>query len=57
MSIVAQAFTQLVGAGDIAVPANAEAMSVAFQHDALADARLGIDVFESLLLPPRRSAT
>jgi hypothetical protein len=52
MSIVAQAYTELVGAEDIAVPENAEAMSVAFQHDALADNRLGIDVYKSLLLPP-----
>jgi hypothetical protein len=51
MSIVAQAYTQLVGAGDIPVPANTEEMTVAFHDDALADARLGIDVFKSLLLP------
>ena len=51
MSIVAQAYTQLVGAVDIAAPPNAQAMTVAFDQDALADARLGIDVFESLLLP------
>ena len=51
MSIVAQAYTQLVGAGDIPAPANAEEMTVAFHDDALADARLGIDVFKSLLLP------
>ena len=51
MSIVAQAFTELVGDGDIAVPDNTEAMSVAMQHDALADNRLGNDVFRSLLLP------
>jgi hypothetical protein len=52
MSIVAQAFTELVGDGDIAVPDNTEAISVAMQHDALADNRLGNDVFKSLLLPP-----
>jgi hypothetical protein len=51
MSIVAQAFTQLVGAGDIKVPTNAQEMTVAFHDDALADARLGIDVYESLVLP------
>lgn len=51
LSIVAQAYTQLVGAEDIAVPRRAEEMSVAFQNDALADARLGIDVYKSLLLP------
>jgi hypothetical protein len=51
MSVVAQAYTQLVGAGDIPVPANAEEMTVAFHDDALADARLGIDVFKSLQLP------
>lgn len=52
MSINAQAFTELVGDGDIAVPDNTEAMVVAFQHDALADNRLGNDVFRSLVLPP-----
>ena len=51
MSIVAQAFTELVGDGDIAVPDNTEAMNVAMLHDALTDNRLGNDVFKSLLLP------
>lgn len=51
MSMVAQAYTQLVGDGDIAAPRNAQAMTIAFEHDAAADARLGIDVFQSLLLP------
>jgi hypothetical protein len=52
MSIIAQAYTELVGAEDIGVPTNTEAISVAFEHDALADNRLGNDVFRSLLLPP-----
>jgi hypothetical protein len=51
MSNVAQAFTQLVGAGTIGVPARTQAMTLAFEHDAFADKRLGIDVFESLVLP------
>ena len=51
MSIVAQAYTQLVGDGDITVPRNAQEITVAFQHDGLADARLGIDVYGSLELP------
>ena len=52
MSNVAQAYSQLVGAGTIAVPARTETMTVAFEQDAFADKRLGIDVFESLLLAP-----
>jgi hypothetical protein len=52
MSNVAQAYTQLVGEGAISVPAHAQSMTVAFEHDALADKRLGIDVYESLTLPP-----
>ena len=51
LSNVAQAYSQLVGDGDISVPGNAEAMTVAFHDDALADARLGIDIFKSLQLP------
>lgn len=51
LSNVAQAFTQLVGAGDIPVPGHARAITVAFEHDAFADARLGNDVFRSLALP------
>ena len=51
MSNVAQAYTQLVGDGDITVPSNTQSMTVAFEHDTLADKRLGIDVFESLTLP------
>jgi hypothetical protein len=51
MSNVAQAYTQLVGNGEITVPSNTQSMTVAFEHDALADKRLGIDVFESLTLP------
>jgi hypothetical protein len=51
LSIVAQAYSQLVGTGDVAVPKNAQEMTVAFHDDALADARLGIDIFKSLLLP------
>jgi hypothetical protein len=51
LSIVAQAYSQLVGAGDVAAPANAQEMTVAFHDDALADARLGIDIFKSLRLP------
>ena len=46
-----QAYSQLIGDSTIAVPANTQAMTVAFAQDALADKRLGIDVFESLLLP------
>jgi hypothetical protein len=59
MSILSQAYTELVGGGDIAVAKNTEAMVVAFQHDALADNRPGNDVFRSLLLPPaqKRHAT
>ena len=52
MSNVAQAFTQLVGTGTISVPARTQAMTIAFEHDGFADKRLGIDVFESLVLPP-----
>ena len=52
MSNVAQAFTQLVGTGDIDVPSRTRAMTIAFADDAIADNRLGIDVFESLALPP-----
>jgi len=51
LSNVAQAFSQLVGAGEISVPDHARAITVAFQHDAFADARLGNDVFRSLALP------
>ena len=51
MSVISQAYSELVGAADIAVPGNTEEMTVAFQHDALADNRLGNDVFKSLLLP------
>jgi hypothetical protein len=51
-SIISQAYTELVGADDITVPKNTEELTVAFQHDALADNRLGNDVFRSLLLPP-----
>jgi len=51
MSNVAQAYSQLIGDATIAVPPRAQAMTVAFAQDALADKRLGIDVFESLLLP------
>jgi hypothetical protein len=59
MSVISQAFTELVGAADIPVPANTEEMTVAFQHDALADNRLGNDVFKSLQLPAsqKRHAT
>jgi hypothetical protein len=52
MSNVAQAFTQLVGTGDIELPRRTQAVTVAFGDDAAADNRLGIDVFESLALPP-----
>jgi len=52
MSNVAQAYSQLVGDGDITVPPNTQSMTVALEHDALADKRLGIDVYESLTLPP-----
>ena len=51
MSNVAQAYSQLIGTGTISVPARTQAMTVAFEHDAFADKRLGIDVFESLVLP------
>jgi hypothetical protein len=51
MSILSQAYTELVGDGDIDVPEHTESMTVAFQHDALADNRLGNDVFRSLRLP------
>jgi hypothetical protein len=51
MSNVAPAYSQLIGARTIAVPSSTQAMTVAFQHDAFADKRLGIDIFESLLLP------
>lgn len=51
MAVVAQAFTQLVGDGPIPVPPGTRAIVVALQQDAMADARLGIDVFESLVLP------
>jgi hypothetical protein len=51
MSNVAPAYSQLIGTGSIAVPSRTQAMTVAFQDDAFADKRLGIDIFESLLLP------
>jgi hypothetical protein len=52
MSNVAQAYTQLVGDGAIRVPRHTEALTIAFGDDVSADNRLGIDVFESLTLPP-----
>lgn len=52
MSSVAPAYSQLIGDGTIVVPPQTQSMTVAFQHDAFADKRLGIDIFESLLLPP-----
>ena len=51
MSNVAPAYSQLIGDSTIAVPGNTQSMTVAFAQDAFADKRLGIDVFESLLLP------
>ena len=51
MSNVAQAYSQLIGDSTIAVPPNTQALTVAFAQDVLADKRLGIDVYESLLLP------
>jgi hypothetical protein len=54
MSNVAPAYSQLIGASTIAVPPHTQSMTVAFAHDAFADKRLGIDIFESLLLPPQQ---
>ncbi|HVF07703.1 MAG TPA: hypothetical protein VNC60_03915, partial [Actinomycetota bacterium] len=54
MTIVAQAYTQLVGSGAISVPSNTQATVVAFEADQMADARLGVDVFESLTVTPSR---
>jgi hypothetical protein len=51
MSAVAPAYSQLVGDGAIAAPRHARAMVVAFEHDQLADARLGIDMYLSLSVP------
>jgi hypothetical protein len=51
MSIIAQAFTQLVGVSEITVGPHTQALIVAFDRDWFADNRLGIDVFESLVLP------
>jgi hypothetical protein len=54
MSNVAPAYSQLIGDGTIAAPPHTQSMTVAFQNDAFADKRLGIDIFESLLLPPEQ---
>ncbi|MFW0785794.1 hypothetical protein AAFP35_14870 [Gordonia sp. CPCC 206044] len=51
MSMVAQAYSQLVGKGAIDVPRNTQAMTLAFDDDNMADARLGIDVYSSLTIP------
>lgn len=48
---VAQAYSQLIGTGSVTVPAHTRALFLAMEHDTLADARNGIDVFESLTLP------
>lgn len=50
-SVMGQAFALLVGAGDIRVPHRTRALVVAFQDDGVVDARLGIDAYESLLVP------
>ncbi|MFC8527184.1 alpha/beta hydrolase family protein [Nocardia sp. NPDC057227] len=51
ISMVAQAYSQLVGTGQVEVPANTRAMTIAFDQDNAADARLGIDIFRSLTVP------
>jgi len=51
MNNIAMTFALLVGGGDIAVPANTQVLTVGFEDDALADNRIGDEVFEALSVP------
>jgi hypothetical protein len=48
MSNVAQTFALLVGPGAISIPARTRVLTVGFEHDELADNRIGIEVFHAL---------
>jgi hypothetical protein len=52
MNNVAMTFALLVGGGDIRVPRNTQALTIGFEDDALADNRIGDEVFAALTVPP-----
>ena len=47
----AMTFALLVGGGAIRVPADTQVLTVGFEHDALADNRIGDEVFDALAVP------
>ena len=51
MSNVAQTFALLVGPGAIEVPAKTQVLTIGFEHDELADNRIGIEVFHAIRVP------
>ncbi len=51
MSNVAQTFALLVGPDEIRVPRRTQVLTVGFEHDELADNRIGIEVFHAIAVP------
>ena len=51
MNNIAMTFALLVGGGGIHVPSNTQVLTVGFEDDALADNRIGDEVFEALTVP------
>ena len=57
MSNVAEAYTQLVGDGEITVPSSTQAMTVAFEHDGLLTSGWGSTCSSHSRSLPVRSVT